>query len=192
MRPAPAAGPSQKYTKKSSKKLSQKSCMFYAKIKPQPTSKSHRNLKKSAQVLSNIFPEWIRRPTLEKVAFRPLPDMPQCVENTTPAKLFVLPRGRLQTRFGLNCISAYCRLPFRDLGRSKVASVYKKRLARKTLKTCVAKLVPKRRKLPPTRVGENGPGHLCLLPRTHLRSRWGPDPILASVCFKNCYISDHL
>ena len=53
-------------------------------------------------MLPKILPEWIRRPTLEKVASRTLPDMPQCVEDTAPAMLFTLPRGCLQTRFGLH------------------------------------------------------------------------------------------
>ena len=46
-------------------------------------------------------------------------------------------------------------------------------------------------KLLPKVVGTDGPGHLFLLPLTHLRSRWGPDPILAPVCFKkSCFFCE--
>ena len=44
-------------------------------------------------------------------------------------------------------------------------------------------------KLLPEAVECDGGWHLFLLPLTHLRSRWGPDPILAPVCFKKSYFS---
>ena len=56
-------------------------------------------------MLPKILPEWIWRPTLEKVASRSLPNMPLCAENTAPAMLFTLPRGCLQSRFGLDFVS---------------------------------------------------------------------------------------
>ena len=99
---AMTAGSSKKLPKKSSKFRSPKSCTLYAKMEPKATPQNDQNLQKSVEMLSRILPEWIWRPTLEKVVSRSLPDMPKCVENTAPAMLFTYPRECLQSPFGLH------------------------------------------------------------------------------------------
>ena len=102
MRSAPAAGPSQKSPKKCLKFGPEKSRLFLPKMEPKWNPKGTQNHLKSAKMLPRTPPEWVLRPSLEKVASRTLPQTLSCDENTAPAMLFTLPTGCPQARFGLH------------------------------------------------------------------------------------------
>ena len=104
--------------------------------------------------------------------------------------LFTLPRGCLQTRFGLHfgLLSA----PFSGPWALKSRLSLEKKACPKNLENMCCENCSKTSEMTSKTGWWKWPRALFLLPRTHLRSRWGPDPILAPVCFKNCYFSAHL
>ncbi len=53
-------------------------------------------------MLPRTPPEWVLRPSLEKVASRTLPQTLSCDENTAPGMLFTLRTGYLQAHFWLH------------------------------------------------------------------------------------------
>ena len=73
-----------------------------SKRDPKWIPKGTQNRIKSAKMLPRTPPEWVWRPSVEKVASRTLPETPLCAENITPAMVFTLPTGYPQVRFGLH------------------------------------------------------------------------------------------
>jgi len=81
--------------------LHRKTLFFRPQIVLEWDPKGAQNRLKSAKMLPRTPPEWVRRPSLEKVTSRTLPETPICAENMAPAMVFTLPRGCPQAPFGL-------------------------------------------------------------------------------------------
>ena len=144
MRSAPAAGSSQKCPKKCLKFGPGNSCLFRSKIDPKWTPKGSQNRLKSAKMLPRTPPEWVLRPSPEKVASRTLPQTLSYAENTAPAMLFTLPPGYLQGHFWLHFASLLA--PFWAPSAPKSRPKGEKEAFQKSKKKGIEKGAPKSRK----------------------------------------------
>ena len=100
--------------------------------------KGTQNCCKSAKIVSRTLPEWVSRPSLEKVVSWTFPETPLCAEILAPAMLLTLPRGCPQACFGFHLDSFG--LPFGHHGRPKIVQGPKTRSSQKTFFN--TKLIP--------------------------------------------------
>ena len=151
-------------------------------MNPKWAPKGTQNRLKSAKMLPRTPPGWVWRPSQEKGVSRTLLETPLCAENIAPAMVFTHSRGCPQARFGLHFGSIWALFwaPLAPKSRPRD----EKEGFQKSIKKCLPKRCPKGSKMISKRASSKVLLASFLSPWTHLRPRWGPDPILAPFFIK--------